>query len=86
MAPVFQGTACSMYCTSKGSCMQTTVPDHCARPMGSSLSLLCNHLCSSSRGPAVDKTGLVERFPRVSNTSLHCYTIMSGISAAMAMF
>lgn len=60
-----------------------------ARVMETSPSLLCNHvtnhLCSSSGRPAVDETGLVERFPRVSNTPLYCYTIVGGMSAAMTM-
>lgn len=93
MASVFQSTACSMYCTSKGSCMQTTLPFFLQEAMRSSPSLLCNHLCSFSGGPAVDQAVWLSISHVCQNTSLYCYCycylllpcIVGGISAAMTM-
>ena len=62
-----------------------------ARVMGSSPSLLCNHLCSSSGGPAVDQAVWLSISHVCQNTSLYCYCylllpcIVGGISAAMTM-
>jgi len=92
------GLGVSKYCMQYVLHLQRLMhADYCTiflrEAMRSSPSLLCNHLCSSSGGPAVDQAVWLSISHVCQNTSLYCYCycylllpcIVGGISAAMTM-